>query len=157
VPKPRPTQLSPDDAAELRKLYSAFRSLLERSSQDGENTKALYERFVSFDRRVKKVLDELSERIERIERLLLLERTGNSQAAEAREIRSEIKQELTSLQWQMSRRIKNLNILQEQAVNYGNRVPLDLINAITDEQDEIQELQVKIDEHKDREKRLNDR
>ena len=144
MPKPRPTQLSPDDAAEQRKLYAAFRSLLERSSQDNENTKALYERFVSFDRRIKKVLDELSERQERIERLIILERTGNNQTAEAREIRSEIKQELTSLQWQLSRRVKNLNYLQEQAANYGSRVPLDLINEIADEQEAVQLLQSKL-------------
>ena len=133
-----------DLVVQIRRLIGTVNSILERYSHSEENSDALYDRFLVFDRRNKKVLDELAERIERIERLELLERTGHMDGA--KEIRSEIKQELTSLQWQLSRRIKNLNYLKEQAAGYGaGRVDLSLINEISDEQDAIQELQAKIE------------
>lgn len=119
------------------------RDVLERYAHEAENSKVLYERFLVFEKRNKKVNDEILERIERIERLELLDRTGHP--AEAREIRSEIKQELSSLEWQLNRRVKNLNYLNEMAAGYGaGRVDLDLINQIADEQEAIQELETSI-------------
>ena len=138
-------EVSADEWALIRRQISLSRDVLERYAHEAESSKALYERFLVFDKRIKKVLDELAARIERIERLELLDRTGH--LAEAREIRSEIKHELGSLEWQLSRRIKNLNYLQEQAASYGaGRVDLELINQISDEAEAIQELQFQIGE-----------
>lgn len=142
--KPPTAQVSADELAIIRRQIAVSRDVLERYAHEAENSQALYERFLVFDRRIKKVLDELSERIERIERLLLLDKTGHE--APAGEIRSEIRQELTSLQWQLNRRIKNLNYLKEQAAGYGaGRVDLDLINQIADETEEIQRLQSELE------------
>ena len=136
-------EITPDEWALIRRQIALSRDVLQRYAESAENANALYERFIAFDRRIKKVLDELAERIERIERLGLLDLTGHR--AEAREIRSEIKQELNSLEWQLARRIKNLNYLKEQAAGYGaGRVDLDLINQIADEAEAIQELQFKL-------------
>lgn len=142
--KREPTiEITTDEWGLVRRQISMSRDVLERYAHEAENATALYERFIVFDRRIKKVLDELAERIERIERLELLDRTGH--LVEAKEIRSEIKQELSSLQWQLNRRIKNLNYLKEQAAGYGaGRVDLSLINEIADEQEAIQELQSKL-------------
>lgn len=132
-----------DLVRQVSRLIGTVNSVLERYAHEAENSNALYERFITFDRRIKKVLDEISERIERIERLELLDATGHR--AEAREIRSEIKQELGSLEWQLNRRVKNLNYLKEQAAGYGaGRVDLSLINEIADETEAIQELQLQL-------------
>lgn len=142
--KREPTiEITADEWALIRRQVAMSRDVLERYAAIAEISNALYERFITFDRRTKKVLDELAERMERIERLELLDLTGHQ--AEAREIRSEIKQELGSLQWQLTRRIKNLNYLKEQAAGYGaGRVDLSLINEIADETEAIQELQSQI-------------
>ena len=144
TPRRKPAiEITPDEWALIRRQISLSRDILERYALVSENSTALFERFIAFDRRIKNVLDELVERVERIERLELLDKTGHQ--AEAREIRSEIKQELGSLEWQLNRRIKNLNYLKEQAAGYGaGRVDLDLINQIADETEEIQELQNQI-------------
>lgn len=141
----KPTvEITPDELSLWRRQVALGTEIMERYAEEAENGRALYQRFQAFDRRQKKTLDEIAERIERIERLLLLEKTGFGQQAEAREIRSEIGQELTSLQWQVSKHIKNLNYLEEQAAGYGSRIPLDIINQISDEQEIIQDLQLRI-------------
>jgi hypothetical protein len=146
--KREPTiEITNDEWGLIRRQNSLLRDIMERYAHDSENSRALYERFITFDRRIKKVLDELAERMERIERLELLDKTGH--LAEAREIRSEIKQELGSLEWQLARRLKNLQYLQEQAATYGaGRVDLDLINQISDETEAVQLLQLKLKEQK---------
>ena len=139
-----PKQSTLDDLVrQISRLIGTVNSVLERYALLGENSTALYERFITFDRRIKNVLDELAARLERIERLELLDLTGHQTGA--REIRSEIKHELGSLEWQLNRRIKNLNYLKEQAAGYGaGRVDLELINQISDEAEAVQSLQMEI-------------
>lgn len=137
-------EITLDELSLWRRHIAISTEVMERYAEEAENGRALYQRFQAFDRRLKKTLDEIADRIERIERLFLLEKTGFGQQSEAREIRSEINQELVSLRWQLSKHIKNLNYLQEQAAGYGGRVPLDIINQVLDEQEIIQDLQSKI-------------
>lgn len=134
--------LSPDELALIRRHIALSRDILERYAHEAENSRAVHERLLAFERRTKEALDEILDEIERINRLLILEATGHGRdpAGEAGEIRSEIRQE-QSIQWKLSRHIRNLQYLQEQAAGYGSRAPLDLVNQITDEQEEIQRLQ----------------
>ena len=65
--KREPTiEITGDEWALIRRQISMSRDVLERYAHEAENSKALYERFITFARRIKKVLDELAERIERI-------------------------------------------------------------------------------------------
>ena len=143
-PAQRTLVLSPDELSLIRRHVALSVEVLQRFATEGENAKAAYDLLVAHNRLVKRDLDEIFEEIERINRLLILEETGRGQGAEAREIRSEIRQELSSLEWQLTRHIRNLQYLQEQAAGYGSRVPLDLVNEITDEEEKIQELQTRI-------------
>lgn len=119
-------------------------SILERYAHEAENSKAVFERLMAFEKRVKETFDEILQELERINRLLILETTGLNKG-EAREIRSEIKQELSSTAWQLDKRIKNLEYLQNQAAGYGAlNVPLYLVNEIAEEQEAIQRLEAQL-------------
>lgn len=54
-----------------------------------------------------------------------------------------------SVKRQLVRQVGNLQILQEQAAEYGMRPPLDLVNQITDVEEKIQELQLNLKRLKD--------
>lgn len=45
---------------------------------------------------------------------------------------------------QLSKQVTNLQYLQEQAAEYGGRIPLDMVNQITDVQRIIQGLQIEL-------------
>lgn len=143
-PQPQVIQISPDQWQLIQRYFNITRDISERYARDSEDGRATAEVFRAFEVRIKKRIDECLDKIERIERLLTLEKLGSSQSAEAREIRSEINQELTSLEWQLSRQVSNLNYLQEQAASYGSMLPLWLINQIEDVRQIIETLQGKI-------------
>jgi hypothetical protein len=147
--QPQVIQISPDEWNLIRRYFGIARDVVERYARDSEDSRATAEVFRAFEVRFKKRLDEALEHIERIERLLTVERPGEFGAAEAREIKSEIRQELSSLQWQLQRRISNINYLEEQAASYGSMPPLWLVNQIADEQVQIQRLQDRLKKNDD--------
>ena len=136
-------EITPDEITLIRRHLAMSVGILERYAHEAENSQAVYQRLLAFEKRVKETLDEVLQELERINRLLILDETGRGGSGEAGEIRSEIKQELSSAVWQLHRRLKNLQYLENQAAGYGAaNVPLYLINEITDEQEAIQALQL---------------
>lgn len=118
---------------------------MERYAADSETNRALLGRQRMFQEIISEWLEELSERVDRIERLLLLERSGGGQSSEARETRAALVKESKSIQRQIIRRVRKLNLLQEQAAIYASGdVPIRLVMQITDEQEVIQELQQRL-------------
>lgn len=146
------SKLIQDLAALVKRGNGLNLDIVKRYAEERENSRAIYQlfgdfekRFAVFEKRQRDLLEELSDRLERLERLQLLEQTGHGRGSEAREIKSEIKQESQSLEWQLTRRMNNLLYLQEQATSYGaGQAPLEIINAITDEQIEVEKLQRKL-------------
>lgn len=57
---------------------------------------------------------------------------------------AQVSLETATGQRQLARQISNLNYLQEQAATYGARVPLELVNQITDLEELIQHLQAEL-------------
>lgn len=118
---------------------------MERYAADSETSRALLGRHRIFQEVIAEWLEELSERVDRIERLLLLERSGGGAGSEARETRAQLASEVKSIKRQIVKRVRKLNLLQEQAAVYASGdVPIRLVMQIADEQDAIQELQRKL-------------
>lgn len=145
----KPEGLKQDELTLIRRHIGISLDVLEKFTREVEDKKSFYDLFQAFLAIYRKDREETQERLERIERLELLDRTGNSQSGEAREIKSEIRQEIESLEWQLSRHISNLGILELQAAGYGSlAVPLNILNEIAAEQEAIHRLQSRLKDRK---------
>lgn len=137
----QPTRLNPDDSAELRKLYSAFRSLLERFSRQSEEYDQNRLANEEIRELIKDLIDEsgrfadgLSRRMDRIEQYVILKgmdpsgygrQTLQIEAGVAREhIDRALREELVNQQQIVLQYQKNISRVKLSIAKYGETTPL---------------------------------
>lgn len=161
----RPSQLSPDDAAELRKLYAAFRSLLERYGNTGEALENLSVRQELLEIAVREssedeanAINKLRAQVKRLEELELLRQMGADSSKKAQGHRSDIQDDhsIEHLQEMHTTISGNLRKAERRAARYGINVPTELENEIENYQTALLRLEKELDQLKKYHKESDD-
>lgn len=153
----RLTHLSPDDSAELRKLYAAFRSLLERYGNTGEAFETLIARQDLLEAAVREssedeanAIKELAARLRRLEELELLRQVGRDDSDRAEKLRNDLRDdhELEFLQEQLIIVTKDFHRAQYRKARLGGRLDLELEHTLEELEAAKERLGAEIEELK---------